>query len=67
MATEILKEIRDEIRKVRTELRGIRSETVERFGMVEAALLDLVEYQAARPIEPRLVALELRVDKLEPK
>jgi len=79
MPTEILKEIRDEIRKVRTEIRGLRSETLERFGMVEAALLDLVDQQGARRrkpaadgngdgrIEPRLAALELRIGKLESK
>ena len=79
MATEILREIRDEIRKVRTEIRGIRSETIERFGMVDSALLDLVDAHGhgARPtktaaeregrIEPRLADLELRLDKLESK
>jgi hypothetical protein len=94
---ELLREIRDEIRNVRSEvqelrvdsngkfdgvrgeIRASRNETAERFGMMETALLDLVEHQsfvvrytramAERDIqlEPRLSALESRVDKLEPK
>ena len=94
---ELLREIRDEIRNVRSEvqelrvdnngrfddvrgeIRVFRNEAAERFGMMETALLDLVEHQtfivrytramAERDahVEPRLSALESRLDKLESK
>jgi hypothetical protein len=94
---ELLREIRDELRNVRsevkelrvdnhdrfddvrTEIRASRSETAERFGLVETALLDLVEQQhfVARytrtiaehdtQLDPRLSALETLVRKLDPK
>jgi hypothetical protein len=93
---EILREIRDEIRSVRTEVQGLRidgnvscegvrsdiralrNEAAERFGMVETALLDLVEHHGfvvryTRAIAERdthlerMSALEARVDKLEAK
>jgi chromosome segregation ATPase len=97
ITVEILKDIRDEIRGVRTELReemhgvrtdlheeiiGVRTELqkhTERFGAVEKALLDLAEQQrfvvrytkviSERDLrlEPRLSALETRVEKLESK
>jgi hypothetical protein len=101
ITVEILKDIRDELRGVRTELRdeirgvrtelsdeirGVRSEvhelrtqTNQRFELVESTLLDLAEQQRfvvrytkaiserdAR-LEPRVSALEGRVDKLESK
>ena len=95
VTVEILKEIRDEIRGVRTglgeEIRGVRSEVRElredtnqrldannqRLDLVETTLLDLAEQQrfivrytralAERPgdVEPRVSALESRVEKLE--
>ena len=79
---EILKEIRDELRNVRSgvrdEMRALRNETAERFGLVETSLLDLVEQQgfivrytraiAERDTQlERLIALEARVDKLASK
>jgi hypothetical protein len=93
---ELLREIRDELRNVRSEvqelrvdnnerfddvrneIRASRSETAERFGLVETALLDLVEQQHfvvcytrsiaendAR-LDPRLSALETLLRKLGP-
>ncbi len=59
IAVEILKEIRDEVHLLRTE-------TAERFGVVEAALLDLAGERESR-LERRVSALESRVDKLESK
>jgi hypothetical protein len=86
VTVEILKDIRDEIRGVRTELRGEIRQTNERLdvnnqrlGAVELALLDVAEQQrfvvrytkvmAEREgrLEPRVSALEARVDKLESK
>jgi BMFP domain-containing protein YqiC len=86
ITVEILKDIRDDIRGVRTEFReeiaGVRTELqkhTERFGMVEKALLDLAEQQRFvvrytkaiserdSRLEPRMSALEARVDKLESK
>jgi hypothetical protein len=80
---EILKDIRDEIRGVRSELgqeiRGLRDDTNQRFHEVETAILDLAEqnrfivrYTKALSerhgdVEPRVSALEDRVDKLESK
>ena len=97
ITVEILKDIRDELRGVRTELRDeirgvrtevhdlrtetheFRTETNERLEQVESAFLDLAEQQRfvvrytpaiserdAR-LEPRVSALEGRVDKLESK
>ncbi|HEX3903671.1 MAG TPA: hypothetical protein VH853_12535 [Polyangia bacterium] len=69
---EILKEILNEIR-------GARADANERFGVVEAALLDLIEESRSiaestrasaerdARLEPRLSALEDRVGKLESK
>jgi hypothetical protein len=95
ITVEILKDIRDEIRGVRTglgeEIRGVRSEVRElredtnqrldannqRLDLVETTLLDLAEQQrfivrytkalAERhgDVEPRVSALESRVEKLE--
>jgi len=95
ITVEILKDIRDEIRGVRTELggeiRGVRSEVRElrgdanqrldannqRLDLVEATLLDLAEQQRfvvrytkaiaerGTSLEPRVGALENRVEKLE--
>jgi len=86
ITVEILKDIRDDIRGVRTEFReeiaGVRTELqkhTERFGMVEKAHLDLAEQQRFvvrytkaiserdSRLEPRMSALEARVDKLESK
>ncbi len=94
---ELLREIRDEIRNVRSEvqelrgdnngkldgvrgeIRACRNETAERFGMMEMAVLDLVEHQSFvvrytramaerdAQLEPRLSALEDRVGRLEAK
>ena len=90
---EILKDIRDDIRGVRSgvhevraevhdlnaEVHELRSDTNKRFGLVEAAILDLAEqhrfvvrYTKAiadrdGQLEPRVSVLESRVDKLEPK
>jgi len=94
---EILKDIRDEIRGVRTELRdeirGVRIElgarldvtnqrldtNNQRLDLVESTLLDLAEQQRFvvrytktiserdAHLEPRVSALEDRVDKLESK
>jgi len=61
IAVEILKEIRDEIHLLRTE-------TAERFGMVETALLDLAATaERESRLGARVSALEGRVDKLESK
>jgi BMFP domain-containing protein YqiC len=85
---EILKDIRDEIRGVRTELRdeirAVRTELSarldtnnQRLDLVESTLLDLAAQQrfvvrytkaiAERDthLEPRVSALEERVEKLE--
>jgi BMFP domain-containing protein YqiC len=86
MTVEILKDIRDEIRGVRTELReeiaGVRTELQKhtvRFDVVEKTLLDLAQQQRFvvrytkaiserdTRLEPRVSALEARVDKLESK
>ena len=94
---ELLKDIRDEIRGVRTELRdeirGVRIElgarldvtnerldtNNQRLDLVESTLLDLAEQQRFvvrytkaiserdAHLEPRVSALEDRVDKLESK
>ena len=77
ITVEILKDIRDEIRGVRTELReeigGVRIELekhTERFGVVEKALLDLAEQQRfvvryTKAISERDNRLEPRVNALE--
>ena len=80
---EILKDIRDEIRAVRSELgqeiRGLREDTNQRFQGVETAILDLAEQnrfivrytkvlaERHADVEPRVSALEDRVDRLESK
>ena len=97
ITVEILRDIRDEIRGVRSEFReemgGVRAELqqlrfdtnerldsqTERLETVESVLLDLAEQQRfvvrytrviserdAR-LEPRVMALESRVEKLESK
>jgi predicted ThiF/HesA family dinucleotide-utilizing enzyme len=65
--------------EVREEIHAFRTETAERFGVVETALLDLAEQdrflvrssrataQHESRLEPRVNALESRVDKLESK
>jgi len=77
LAVEILKDIRDEIRGVRTELReeiaGVRGELqihTERFGVVEAALRDMAEQQRfvvryTKAIAERDSRIEGRVSSLE--
>jgi hypothetical protein len=90
VTVDILREIRDEIRElridsngrvdeVRNEIHALRTETAERFGVMETALLDLSEQQRfvvryTRAISerdarlgPRVSALESRVEKLESK
>jgi hypothetical protein len=79
VTVEILKDIRDEIRGVRTEVRELRSDTNQRLGTVETALLDLAEQQRFvvrytkvlserdSRIDVRVSELETRVDKLESK
>ena len=77
VTVEILKDIRDDIRGVRTELReemaGVRTELqkhTERFVVVEKALLDLAEQQRfvvryTKAISERDSRLEPRVSALE--
>lgn len=81
VTVEILKDIRDEIRGVRTELReeihGVRTELGEEIrgvrtelGVVERALLDLAEQQRfvvryTKAIAKRDVQLEGRESSLE--
>jgi len=72
-------ELRTEIRDVRTEVHDLRTDTNKRSALVEAAILDLAEHHRfvvryAKTIadrdgqlEPRVSALESRVDKLESK
>ena len=79
VTVEILKDIRDEIRGVRTEVRDLRADTNQRLGTVETALLDLAEQQRFvvrytkvlserdSRLDVRVDALETRVDKLESK
>ena len=97
ITVEILKDIRDEIRGMRTglgeEIRGVRAEVHElradanqrldatnhRLDLVETAILDLTEQhrfvvrytralsERGTELEPRVSALESRVDKLESK
>ena len=79
ITVEILKDIRDEIRGVRSEVRELRTGTSVRLDVVESTLLDLAEqerfvvrYTKAiserdSRLEPRVSSLEARVDKLESK
>ena len=79
ITVEILKDIRDEIRGVRSEVRELRTGTSVRLDVVESTLLDLAEQErfvvrytkaiSERDLhlEPRVSALESRVDKLESK
>lgn len=65
--------------EVRAEIRAMRAETAERFGVAEAALHDLVDdnrlavqhvralAEAGARLEPRVTALESRVNKPKPK
>jgi hypothetical protein len=80
---EVLKEIRDEIRVLRIDTNQqfdhLRVDTNQRFHEVETAIRDLAEqnrfivrYTKAlserhADVEPRVSALEGRVDKLESK
>ena len=82
ITVEILKDIRDEMRASREELRGMHAEQVQtnhRLDIVETTLLDLADQQRFvvrylramserdNPLEPRVSSLEARVDKLESK
>ena len=70
-------DLRTDVNDVRSDVHDLRSDTNKRFGLVEAAILDLAEQQrfvvrytkamAERDpqLEPRLGALESRVEKLE--
>jgi len=72
-------EVRAEVHDVRTEVQDLRTDTNKRFALVEAAILDLTEqhrfvvrYTKAiadrdGQLEPRVSALESRVNKLESK
>ncbi|HMF41024.1 MAG TPA: hypothetical protein VKQ32_10020 [Polyangia bacterium] len=72
-------ELRTEVQDVRTEVHDLRTDTNKRSALVEAAILDLAEHHRfvvryAKTIadrdgqlEPRVSALESRVDKLESK
>lgn len=72
-------EVRAEVHDLRTDVQDLRSDTNKRFALVEAAILDLseqhrfvVRYTKAiadrdGQLEPRVSALESRVDKLETK
>ncbi len=65
--------------EIRDEIHALRAETAERFGVTETALLDLAEqrrfvvrYTRALSerdgrLEPRVSALESRLEKLESK
>ena len=79
ITVEILKDIRSEIRNSNQRLDTLESTLNQRFGAVESTLLDLAEQQRfvvrytkaiserdAR-LEPRVIALEARVEKLESK
>jgi outer membrane murein-binding lipoprotein Lpp len=71
--------VRSEVRDLRGEVHDLRSDTNKRSALVEAAILDLAEqhrfvvrYTKAMAdrdgqLEPRVSALESRVDKLETK
>ena len=70
-------EVGAQLHDLRTEVHDLRSDTNKRFALVEAAILDLAErhrfvvrYTKAiadrdGQLEPRVSALESRVDKLE--
>ena len=70
-------EVGAQLHDLRTEVHDLRSDTNKRFALVEAAILDLTEqhrfvvrYTKAiadrdGQLEPRVSALESRVDKLE--
>ena len=72
-------DLRTDVRDLRTEVHDLRSDTNKRFAVVETAILDLAEqhrfvvrYTKAiadrdGQLEPRVSALESRVDKLETK
>ncbi|HXU00693.1 MAG TPA: hypothetical protein VN903_06865 [Polyangia bacterium] len=74
-----VQDLRGEVHDLRTDVQDLRSDTNKRFALVEAAILDLAEqhrfvvrYTKAiadrdGPLEPRVSALETRVDKLESK
>jgi chromosome segregation ATPase len=82
ITVEILKDIRDELRGSREELRSMHAEQVQtnhRLDIVETTLLDLADQQRFvvrylraiserdTRLEPRVSSLEARVDKLESK
>jgi len=72
-------EVRAEVHDLRTDVQDLRTDTNKRFALVEAAILDLAEqhrfvvrYTKAiadrdGQLEPRVSALESRVNKLESK
>ena len=72
-------DLRGEVHELRTEVKDLRSDTNKRFALVEAAILDLAEQHRSvvrytkaiadrdGQLEPRVSALESRVDKLESK
>lgn len=72
-------DVRAEVHDLRSEVHDLRADTNKRFALVEAAILDLAEqhrfvvrYTKAiadrdGQLEPRVSALESRVDKLETK
>ena len=69
---EILKEIRDDVRGLRGGLDEFRGEVAQRFGTVEATLLDLAQQQRfivrhTKALVERDSHLEARVAKLETK
>ena len=79
ITVEILKEIRDEIRGTNQRLDGVEVTMNKRLGAVETTLLDLAEQQRFvvrytkaiserdSRLEPRVISLEARVEKLESK
>ena len=82
ITVEILQDIRDELRGMRVEQVGMRAEQVQtnqRLDVVETTLLDLAEQQRFvvrymraiserdAQLEPRVISLEARVEKLESK
>ena len=72
-------DVRAEVHDLRADVHDLRADTNKRFALVEAAILDLAEqhrfvvrYTKAiadrdGQLEPRVSALESRVDKLETK
>jgi hypothetical protein len=80
VTVEILKDIRDEIRELRVDSNGRLDTVTQRLDTVGTTLLDLAEQQRFvvlrytraiserdNKLEPRVSALEIRVEKLESK